>query len=82
MTLIRKFVFQSEKLNLQKKIQELEIKLKLHDNFQENILNQISEVRKMMKAIFEENKELMNSQKKIMENGLLNLNVISKFIDF
>lgn len=70
MTLIRKIVLQSEKLNLQKKIQELEIKLKLHDNFQESILNQVSEVRKMMKAIFEENKELMGSQKKMMENGL------------
>lgn len=70
MTLIKKIVLQSEKLNLQKKIQELEIKLKLHDNFQESILNQVSEVRKMMKAIFEENKELMGSQKKMMENGL------------
>lgn len=70
MTLIRKIVLQSEKLNLQKKIQELEIKLKLHDNFQESILNQVSEVRKMMKAIFEESKELMGSQKKMMENGL------------
>lgn len=60
---------QSEKLNLQKKIQELEGKLSLHNQFQEDLLGQVSEVRNAAKSIVEESQRLATIQKNVLENG-------------
>ncbi|KAG8190277.1 hypothetical protein JTE90_025791 [Oedothorax gibbosus] len=58
----------SEKLKLVKRIQELEGQLKLHTNFQETIVTQITDIRKSTKNLRDDCQSLKEVQKSVLNN--------------